>query len=56
MSDSHAFGTPGPGVWAYDLGSGAGSLWYAGDLDFANGMALARGGGALLVSRPSPGG
>jgi sugar lactone lactonase YvrE len=49
VSDSHAFGTPGPGVWAYDLATGAGSLWYAGDLDFANGMALTPGGGALLV-------
>jgi gluconolactonase len=50
VSDSHAFGTPGPGVWRYDLGTGKGALWYAGDLNFANGMALARDGCSLLVA------
>ena len=50
VSDSHAFGTPGPGVWRYDLATGAGGLWFGGDLDFANGMALARDGGSLLVA------
>lgn len=49
VSDSHAFGEPGPGVWAYDLASGEGGLWYAPALDFANGMALAPEGGALFV-------
>jgi gluconolactonase len=49
VSDSHAFGTPGPGVWAYDLATGEGGLWYAEPLVFANGMALAPDGKALLV-------
>lgn len=49
VSDSHAFGEPGPGVWAYDLTSGEGELWYAEALDFANGMALAPDGEALFV-------
>lgn len=40
VSDSHQFGTPGPGVWRFDLESGAGSLWYDQPLNFANGMAL----------------
>ncbi len=50
VSDSHAFGTPGPGVWRYDLGTGAGGLWFGGDLNFANGMALAPDGRGLLVA------
>ena len=41
VSDSHQFGTPGPGVWRFDLESGEGSLWYDQPLNFANGMALA---------------
>jgi sugar lactone lactonase YvrE len=49
VSDSHHFATPGPGVWAYDLASGEGGLWYAELLTFANGMALAPGADALLV-------
>jgi sugar lactone lactonase YvrE len=49
VSDSHAFGTPGPGVWSYDLGSGAGGLWFDGTLNFANGCALTPDGNALLV-------
>lgn len=49
VSDSHAFGEPGPGVWAYDLTSGEGGLWYADALDFTNGMALAPDGNALFV-------
>ncbi|MBV9219745.1 MAG: SMP-30/gluconolactonase/LRE family protein [Methylobacteriaceae bacterium] len=49
VSDSHAFGTPGPGVWAFDLATGAGELWFAETLDFANGMALTHDGAALLV-------
>ncbi|MDR3473477.1 MAG: SMP-30/gluconolactonase/LRE family protein [Devosia sp.] len=49
VSDSFGAGQPGPGVWAYDLETGAGHLWYDRPLDFANGMALAADGGALLV-------
>ena len=49
VSDSHAFGTPGPGVWRYPLDGSAGELWYGRPMDFANGMALAPGGGALVV-------
>ncbi len=50
VSDSHAFATPGPGVWAYDLATGSGALWYAEPLVFGNGMALAENDAALLVA------
>ena len=40
VSDSHGFGVPGPGVWRFDLDTGAGGLWYAGTLNFGNGIAL----------------
>jgi gluconolactonase len=49
VSDSHGFGEPGPGIWAYDLQSGAAGLWYGGTLNFANGMALNASGDVLLV-------
>lgn len=49
VSDSHASGSPGPGLWAYDLESGKGRLLTDRAFDFANGMALTEGGGALLV-------
>ncbi len=49
VSDSHASGTPGPGVWAYDLASGAGGLWFAADLNFANGLAMRPGEDAVYV-------
>lgn len=49
VSDSFGFGQPGPGVWAFDLESGGGGLWYEPNLDFANGMALSQAGDALLV-------
>lgn len=49
VSDSHHFSDPGPGVWAYDLESGAGALWYDRPLIFANGMALGPQGDALFV-------
>jgi sugar lactone lactonase YvrE len=49
VSDSHEFATPGPGVWAFDLITGEGGLWYAEPLVFANGMALTPSGDALLV-------
>jgi gluconolactonase len=50
VSDSHAFGTAGPGVWAYDLASGRGELWYDRPMNFANGMALAPAGDGLYVA------
>src|SRR5262245_1561977 len=49
VSDSHDFASPGPGVWAYDLATGAASLWYAGALVFANGMALGPDRASLYV-------
>lgn len=50
VSDSHAFGTPGPGLWSFDLDSGAGGLWFERTMNFANGCALTPDGRALLVS------
>lgn len=49
VSDSHAFGTPGPGVWSFDLATGEGGLWFGDAMNFANGCALTLDGGALLV-------
>ena len=49
VSDSHHFAEPGPGVWAYDLATGEGGLWYDKPLRFANGMALSLDGSALYV-------
>jgi sugar lactone lactonase YvrE len=49
VSDSHAFGVPGPGVWRFDLASGTGGLWYDQPLNFANGMALSPDRDALYV-------
>jgi gluconolactonase len=49
VSDSHEFGKPGPGVWAYDLVSSEGRLWYDRPLDFANGMALSLEADSLFV-------
>jgi sugar lactone lactonase YvrE len=49
VSDSYDFTGPGPGVWAYDLGTGEGGLWYGEPMTFANGMALAPSGEALFV-------
>ncbi len=49
VSDSHHFSDHGPGVWAYDLASGAGDLWYERPMVFANGMALSLDGSALFV-------
>jgi sugar lactone lactonase YvrE len=48
VSDSHGDG-PGPGIWRYDLATGVGGLWYAGDLDWANGMVLTPDRSAILV-------
>jgi gluconolactonase len=49
VSDSHAFGTPGPGVWSLDLKSGDGHRWYDQPLNFANGMALSPDRQSLYV-------
>lgn len=49
VSDSHAFGTPGPGIWAYDLATGEGGLWFDRDLNFANGLAMRPGEDAVYV-------
>jgi gluconolactonase len=49
VSDSHDFAEPGPGVWAFDLATGEGELWYRGSMVFANGLALAPDGAALYV-------
>ncbi|MEA2620250.1 MAG: gluconolactonase [Chloroflexota bacterium] len=49
VSDSHGEG-PGPGIWRYDIESGEGGLWYAGDLDWANGMVLTPDRSAILVA------
>lgn len=49
VSDSHHSSEPGPGIWAYDLDTGQGSLWYDRPLTFANGMALSADGTALYV-------
>ena len=49
VSDSHDAATSEAGIWAYDLATGEGSRWYREPLVFANGLALAPGGDALLV-------
>lgn len=49
VSDSNLPHQPGPGVYRLDLSTGAGGLWYEGDLDFANGMTLSADGATLYV-------
>ena len=49
VSDSFGMTTPGPGVWAYDLETGEGGLWYDRPMGFANGMALSPDSQALFV-------
>jgi sugar lactone lactonase YvrE len=49
VSDSHAFGVPGPGVWRVEP-DGRAELWYDRDVVFANGLALAADGRALYVA------
>lgn len=49
VSDSHASGTPGPGIWAYDLATGDGALWCDATLNFANGLAMRSGDDAVYV-------
>lgn len=48
VSDSHAFGEPGPGVFRF-AADGSGELWYGDDVAFANGLALSPGGRHLYV-------
>jgi sugar lactone lactonase YvrE len=49
VSDSHAFGTPGPGIWRVDP-DGRAELWYDRDVTFANGLAWSPDGRALYVA------
>jgi sugar lactone lactonase YvrE len=39
----------GPGVWRFDLESGCGDLWYAGNCFFANGLALSQDNNELYL-------
>jgi sugar lactone lactonase YvrE len=48
VSDCHT-DPPEPGIWRFDLETGAGEMWYDQPLDFANGMALAPDGNTLYV-------
>jgi gluconolactonase len=49
VSDSHRFGTPGPGVFRVEP-DGSAELWYDRDVTFANGLAVVPGGSALVVA------
>jgi gluconolactonase len=49
VSDSHAFGVPGPGVWRVEP-DGRADLWYDRDVTFANGLAVAADGRSLYVA------
>jgi gluconolactonase len=49
VSDSHAFGEPGPGVWRVEP-DGRAELWYERDVTFANGLAVAPDGRVLYVA------
>jgi sugar lactone lactonase YvrE len=49
VSDSFASGTPGPGIWSFDLNTGHGDLWYGSDLNFANGLAVRAGDDSIYV-------
>jgi len=49
VSDSHAFGVPGPGIWRVDQ-DGRADLWYDRDITFANGMAVAADGRSVFVA------
>lgn len=50
VSDSYDFHAAGPGVWRFDLDTGAGTLWYNQSLRFANGLALSADGNWLYVA------
>lgn len=49
VSESFEAGTPGPGIWSYELDTGKGSLWYDESMDFANGLALGLDGDRIYV-------
>ncbi|WP_154795155.1 SMP-30/gluconolactonase/LRE family protein [Occultella kanbiaonis] len=49
VSDSGAQGVPAPGVYRF-APDGTGGLWYDGELDFANGLALTPSGRELYVA------
>ncbi len=49
VSDSHQFGTPGPGVFRFEP-DGSGTLWYDRDVVFANGLAVGPDGRHLYVA------
>jgi sugar lactone lactonase YvrE len=49
VSDSHAFGVAGPGIWRVDP-DGRAELWYGRDATFANGLAWAPNGDTLYVA------
>ena len=49
VSDSHAFGQPGPGVWRVDP-EGRGALWFDRRVNFANGLAFDAAGAHLYVA------
>ncbi len=49
VSDSYAYGEPGPGIFRFELASGKGGLWYELPLAFANGLALSADGDSLFV-------
>ena len=50
VSDSFHFQESGPGVWRFDLKTGAGGLWYNRPLRFGNGMALSADKNSLYVA------
>jgi sugar lactone lactonase YvrE len=50
VSDSYHFQESGPGVWRFDLDTGASALWYDRPLRFANGMALSADRATLYVA------
>ncbi|MFN8636616.1 MAG: SMP-30/gluconolactonase/LRE family protein [Chloroflexota bacterium] len=50
VSDSYDFHQAGPGIWRFDLDSGAGSLWYDRPLRFANGIALSPDRSSLFAA------
>jgi sugar lactone lactonase YvrE len=49
VSDSYAFGEPGPGVWRIDA-DGRGELWYDRPVVFANGLAFDASGRFVYVA------
>lgn len=50
VSDSHGSEAAGPGIFAFDLASGAPSLWCDAEFTFANGIAMRGGKRALYVA------